>query len=294
MNRALAILAATGLSTISFACAFVYSRLPEFGAGGLLVAHRRAIDATAPPSCVDVTFRNEAAGDPVVLRGWRCRPASPRRATLVYLHGIGDDRRSSTGVIEHFVARGLEVIAYDSRAHGESTGSFCTYGVYESRDLASVVRTLEPGDVFVMGTSLGGAVALIAARDEPRITAVLSFDAYSDLRTVATERAPWFFTRDVTDRSFAIAERRGHFRIDDASPRAAAPALRVPVLLAHGADDVDTPPSHSLRIHRALRVPHEFVLVAGAHHGESLGTLGWSAIDRFVERVLARPMTERL
>jgi len=44
----------------------------------------------------------------------------PPRQYIVYLHGVADNRTSSTGVIERFGRLGFDVIAYDSRAHGDS------------------------------------------------------------------------------------------------------------------------------------------------------------------------------
>ena len=40
------------------------------------------------------------------------------------------------GAIDRFQRRGVDVVAFDSRAHGESDGEMCTYGYWEKRDLA--------------------------------------------------------------------------------------------------------------------------------------------------------------
>src|SRR5262249_48091418 len=93
----------------------------------------------------------------------RCAASSDPRGTIVYLHGIADNRTSASGVIERFTARRFDVVAYDSRAHGESEGSACTYGFFEKHDLRRVVDTVRPGPVILIGTSLDAAVALPAA-----------------------------------------------------------------------------------------------------------------------------------
>src|SRR5215510_11097199 len=90
-------------------------RLPELGAGGVLHPARRHVAQPAPTSCLETTF----AGDGVTLKGWTCRSSAPRIGTLIYLHGIADNRASAVGAIQRFTARGFDVIAYDSRAHGE-------------------------------------------------------------------------------------------------------------------------------------------------------------------------------
>jgi len=142
----------------------------------------------------------------VRLIGWECNASGARRGTLVYVHGTADNRASGTGVIERFGKRGFDVVAYDSRAHGESDGEACTYGFFEKRDLARVLDTVDPGPIVLLGTSLGAAVALQEAAVDTRVSAVIAVETFSDLRTIATERAPFFFTPGVIARAFQLAE----------------------------------------------------------------------------------------
>ena len=99
-----------------------------------------------------------------------------------------------------------------------------------------VIDQVGSGPVVVIGSSLGAAVGLQAAAEDPRISAVVAAESFSDLKTVATERAPWFFTDGAIRRSFALAERLGRFRVEEVSPVAAAARIHVPVFLIHGAD----------------------------------------------------------
>src|SRR5947199_4291190 len=136
---------------------------------------------------------------------------------MVYLHGVADNRTSAAGAIARFVPRGFDVIAYDSRAHGESGGTACTYGFFEKHDLHRVIDTIEPGPIVLVGTSLGAAVALQEAAFDRRVAAVVAAETFSDLETVATERAPFFFTRGTIKRAFRIAEEHGALRGDAVS-----------------------------------------------------------------------------
>ena len=277
ISRAIAGLVALLLISVAMAC----SQLPKIGAGGLLHPGRRAAIASTPAGCQDTEF----PGDGVTLRGWRCRAAGARRGTIVYLHGIADNRSSASGVIERYLGRGFDVIAYDSRAHGQSGGEACTYGFFEKRDLQRVIDAIGGDRVVLIGTSLGAAVALQAAADDPRITAVIAAETFSDLRTVATERAPFVFTRRSIDRAFRLAEQQGRFSVDGASPLAAAPRVKAPVLLIHGAVDRETPPSHSQRVFDALTGPKRLLLVPGAGHNQSLRSEVWTEIDRWIDAV---------
>jgi len=271
---------ATGV-VVPLAAIAAVSPLPA--AGALLHPTRRTVAMPAPPACEAALF----SGEGVLLNGWRCHASAPRRGTLVYLHGIADNHTSAAGTIDRFAATGLDVIAYDSRAHGGSTGEACTYGFYEKRDLQLVLDTLPSGSIVLFGTSLGAAVALQEAADDPQVTAVVAAETFSDLRTVATERAPWFFTKPIIDRAFRLAERQAGFEVDEVSPVAAARKITVPVLLIHGAADVDTPPAHSQRVFEALAGPKRLILVPGAGHNQSLQPAIWPEIEQWIEAVLA-------
>ena len=257
------------------------AQLPVLGANGLLHPARQISTKARPAPCEDAQFQGY---DGVVLRGWRCGPTrKPERGTIVYLHGIADNRGSATGVVDRFTTRGFDVIAYDSRAHGDSGGNACTYGFFESQDLRRIVGTIRNRPIILIGTSLGAAVALQEAADDSRVAAVIAAETFSDLRTVATERAPAFFSRRVIDKAFEYAEREGGLRIDAVSPLIAATRITAPVLLIHGAEDVDTPPSHSQRIYAALNARKRLMLVLGARHNESLRGETWSEIERWID-----------
>ena len=225
----------------------------------------------------------EGAG--LTLRGWRCTTVHQRRGTLVYLHGVADTRAGGAGIVERFLSRGFDVIAYDSRAHGESQGDVCTYGFFEKQDLRRVIDTAPAGPVVLLGSSLGAAVALQEAAIDARITTVVAAETFSDLRTVAAERAPFFFSAGTIARAFTIAERDGHFSADDVSPVRAAADISAPVLLIHGADDKDTPPAHSQRVLDALAGRKRLLLVPGAHHNESLGR-AWQEVERWIDEAV--------
>jgi pimeloyl-ACP methyl ester carboxylesterase len=277
---------AGAIALVAVAAFLLWQQLPAIGAGGLLHPARRTVTGAAPDGC----GASEFAGAGVTLRGWTCTPpAGPARGTIVYLHGIADNRGSAAGVVPRLLRRGFRVIAYDSRAHGQSEGDACTYGFYEKLDLRRVIDTLPPGPLALIGTSLGAAVALQEAAGDPRVTAIVAAETFSDLRTVATERAPGFFTRDTIERAFALAEREAAFRVDEVSPVRAAPRITASVFLIHGAADTDTPPSHSERVFSALRAEKELLLVPAARHNQSLSSEAvWQRVQAWLERLAPR------
>ena len=271
------------VTIIVIAAALLWQQLPGIGAGALLHPSRHAANGAPPAGCIDATF----AGVGVRLKGWTCTPPGSVRGTIVYLHGNANHHGSAAGVVARFLPRGFRVVAYDSRAQGASDGDACTYGFHEKADLRRVIGMLPAGPVVLMGSSLGAAVALQEAADDPRVTTVVAVETFSDLRTVATERAPFVFTSGSVDRAFALAEHLADFRVDEVSPVRAAARITVPVLLIHGADDVETPPAHSQRVRAALKSSSELLLVPGAGHNHSLNGAGvWTKIEEWIDRYL--------
>ena len=95
---------------------------------------------------------------------------------------------------------------------------------------------------------MGAAVALQEMADDPRVVGAVAAESFSDLRTVAMERAPFFLTDATIQTAFNLAEKQAGFRIDAVNVVEAASRIAVPVLLVHGEMDRDTPPEHSRRI----------------------------------------------
>jgi pimeloyl-ACP methyl ester carboxylesterase len=281
MTRALRTLLWLGLATLCFACDGSGCMPPEWGASALLYPHRRPVSVTPA-----IPFRDlRIARDGVELRGWFFPSTSPARGTLVSLHGVGDNRASAIGVAQRFTSAGYDVLAYDSRGHGDSSGEHCTYGFHEKQDLKRMLDEVSAKPIIVFGSSLGAAVALQAAAEDPRIASVIAVAIFSDLRTIAKERAPFFASQRDIEEALAIAEQRAAFRVNDVSPLAAAQRINVPVLLIHGENDTDTTPAHSRRVHSALHGAKQLILVPGAGHTGVITPEVWKQIDAWIEQI---------
>jgi uncharacterized protein len=254
---------------------------PSWGAGALL--HPGKTMATDRSGRRHETLWFEGSG--VRLKGWWFKTAEPRRGTVIYLHGVADNRGSSSTVADHFVPRGFDVVAYDSRAHGESEGEACTYGFHEKVDLSRVLDKVSgPGPIVLLGTSLGAAVALQTAAQDKRIGIVVAVATFSDLRTVAFERAPFFASKGNVEEAFRIAEAEAKFKVDEVSPVSAASKIGIPALVIHGEKDKETPSSHSVRVYGALREPKKLIVVPQAGHNDAINGDTWNAIDAWIEK----------
>ncbi|HYV65365.1 MAG TPA: alpha/beta hydrolase [Myxococcales bacterium] len=253
---------------------------PSWGASALLHPARRKAASQPPLPFEDVSVDN----DGLTLRGWLFRTSAPRRGIVVHLHGVSDNRWSGVGLAQRFGPRGWDVLVYDSRAHGESDGTECTYGFYEKNDVSRWLDRYGEGRVVLFGASLGAAVALQAAAIDGRVRGVIAQSTFSDLRTIASERAPFFASKGQVAEAVRQAEQIGRFSADEVSPLRAAAQIHVPVLLLHGEDDDETRPAHSQRVYEALAGPKKLLLVPGAGHNDVLsGSEVWAAIDAWLD-----------
>jgi uncharacterized protein len=278
----LRVLLTTILTLLTTAC-----MPPSWGARALLHPSRRPV-TSRPARPVE---EMDLAGAGVKLRTWWFRAEGHSRGTVVYLHGVADNRGSSLSVAERLVPEGFDVIAYDSRAHGDSTGDACTYGFHEKVDLKSVLERVRARPIILIGTSLGAAVALQAAPIDSRIAGVIAVATFSDLRTAAAERAPFFASKANIEEALQMAERQAGFDVDQVSPAAAAANIKVPVILIHGAADKETPPAHSRRVYRAIGSSAKLVIVPSSGHNDALTPAVWREIDIWLERIapVAKP-----
>ncbi len=241
----------------------------------ILEPKRRPVRAAAEPVHVDVSF----PGDGVTLRGWLFSAERPRQGTVIFLHGRNQNRDTSLVVAQRLVPLGYDVLAYDSRAHGASDGKYMTFGYYEKKDVSRAIDFLGADRVIVAGVSLGAAVAIQSAAEDPRIERVVAVSTFSSLEEVVRDRIPAFVWEGQIQRAFREVERKAQFRVKEVDAVAAARNVDVPVLLLHGSLDRFTPLDHTQRVFGALRGPRELIEIDGAGHGNVLASgEAWTAI----------------
>jgi pimeloyl-ACP methyl ester carboxylesterase len=186
-----------------------------------------------------------------------------RRPAIVVVHGWESNRGRTFAHVRYLHAAGFHCLAFDVRGHGDSPEETLPINVPEfAEDTAAAVRWVatrpEVSTVGVLGHSMGGAGAIVAASHEPLIKAVVSASAPADLvritrktfqmagmqipEPIATPLA-WF-----TAAVLLIPRRHS---VDDASATAAAARYRGPLLLIHGAQDHGVPVAHLELIARA-------------------------------------------
>jgi pimeloyl-ACP methyl ester carboxylesterase len=257
---------------------------PAAGAGAAAIIHPRRKPVASAPSLPhrDLVVRGERGAR---IRGWLFPARGPSRGLVVYLHGLADNRGSGVGLAERYVPRGYDVLLYDARAHGASSGNACTWGVLEKRDLSRLLDAVGATRVALVGVSMGAGVAIQAAAQDRRVVAVVAAAPFASLAALAREHAPAVAPNGAVRRALALAEAGGAFRIADASPEAAAARVRAPVLLVHGGRDDVVPPHHSREILANLAGPRRRLVVPEAGHDDALGHV-WAEVDAWIEAAL--------
>jgi alpha-beta hydrolase superfamily lysophospholipase len=121
-----------------------------------------------------VTFRTS---DGVRLSGWYV--PSRNGAALLLLPGAGSTRTSLVDHAAVLARHGYGTLLLDTRGHGRSGGDAMDFGWYGNLDVAAATAFLErqpdvTGRIGVLGLSMGGEQAIVAAGSDPRIRAVVA------------------------------------------------------------------------------------------------------------------------
>jgi pimeloyl-ACP methyl ester carboxylesterase len=135
-------------------------------------------DRTACPRPGEAAGSDLLATDGIRIAGWYI-PASSGSATgptVVLAHANGKTKSDMLTWAAPLHAR-YNLVLFDFRNHGQSSGEATTLGVREVRDLQAVLGWLEqkkaPSSIAVLGVSMGGAAAVDEAADDDRVTALI-------------------------------------------------------------------------------------------------------------------------
>jgi uncharacterized protein len=209
------------------------------------------------------------------LHAWFIPAGRPAAGTILYLHGVGDNKISGLPLARVFHNHGYDVFLYDARAHGRSEGRYCTYGYHEKYDVLKAIDCLlehkewNVRHIGVFGTSMGAAVAVQASGIDPRIEAIIAEGCFTNLRTITVDyqkrliRMPWHYMRNIVMKR---SEHLAHFRHHDVSPLKALANIQRPILFIHGTADTFIKYQYSEALFAAAREPKELYLVEGANH----------------------------
>ena len=216
-----------------------------------------------------VAFEDVAieTGDGERLHGWWVPAAAPAHGHVLFLHGNAGNIGDRVPHVELLAAAGLDVLAFDYRGYGGSSGRPSERGT--RRDAAAARAALlrrpgvDPERVLYVGESLGGAVALALAIDAPPAGLVLQ-STFTSIRDMARLHYP-LVPRAV---------------VPDAYPslRLVA-AVRTRLLVLHGDRDELVPLMYGEALFDAATCPKEMIVFPGVAHNDVITLAGsrWAA-----------------
>ncbi|MBT3389062.1 MAG: alpha/beta hydrolase [Chloroflexi bacterium] len=202
--------------------------------------------------------------DGIWLSAWYTSPENG--ALILVAHGYGVSRSAEIHAL--FARNGYGVLSWDARAHGESGGDLCTWGVDEVQDvvaaLAFALKQTEVEHVGAYGQSMGAVVLILAAAEFPQIEALIADSAFPAIEEML-ERLVYvpvlrpfvrFFAQLET--GLAADELRPLDVVGTISPR--------PVLFIQGEADATIPADSVVRLYMASGEPRALWTEPGVGH----------------------------
>jgi fermentation-respiration switch protein FrsA (DUF1100 family) len=242
-------------------------------------------------------IRFPSRGGDEELQGWHLPAdggAGGTRGTVIFSHGYAGNRLETglpaLALARSLVAAGYDVVMYDFRCSGRSSGKLTSVGYYEQYDVLGAVdwaRAKGASKLYLLGFSMGATSSLLAAAAEPAVAAVIADSPFAHLtRYLRRNLSVW--TRlprfPFTPLILAILPRLTGTNPDAVDAEAAVERIYPrPILFVHSARDAAIPAANSAEL--AARHPDRFELLL-TDDGRHVGSYRFDP-ETYTERVLA-------
>ena len=250
------------------------------------------------PSQLDLSFEDISIqlDDGHTLSGWYM-PAERSHKAIVFVHGLGADRREGMRWFKAMHQAGFNILAFDLRNQGQSTQSFSTMGYFEKRDVIGALGYLQQQkqiqSIGIFGTSMGAATAIMAMVDDPRIAAGV-FEAgwanLEDLYRQIIEQHMGLPSAPLLPLTTWMLEQRTGMKMAKLNPEdMLADIAPRPVFIIHCSGDSLIGFSHGERNYTAAEQPKEFWKSPCQVHARA-----WQSDPEYIEQRVAKYFTKYL
>lgn len=198
------------------------------------------------------------------LHGWWINARSAPVGHVLLCHGNAGNVGERILHASLLTAAGFDVLLFDYRGYGRSSGRPSEQGTYRDARSALACMLRQPGvdasRVLYLGESLGGAVAVELALAHPPAGLVL-LSTFTSVRDMSRAHYPFIPAGVVPDAYPSLR------RIRD---------LRTPLLVLHGAGDDIVPLSHGRSLFEAAPGPKRMRVFPGVGHNDLASLAGAS------------------
>lgn len=222
---------------------------------------------------------NDGNGKNERIHAWWIPAENPADRYLVYLHGSALNIGANITHARRFHRMGFSVFLVSYRGYGKSSGTFPTEAqVYADAQAAWTYlveqKGIDPKAIFIYGHSLGGAVAIQLALNNPAAGGLIVEAAFTSIADMA-RRIPKY-------RIFPL-ELIVHERFDSIKK---VSRLQAPVLYIHGTDDKLVPPEMSSELYKRTASFKQLKFIPGGGHNNSAAVGGdeyLKAVKKFID-----------
>lgn len=197
-------------------------------------------------------------------------------AAVIIAHGFFNSKDAVLlRRLKDYLSGGFDVIMFDFRGHGESSGRF-SWGAAEHADLETVLEYTEGkyGKIGLIGFSFGAAISMGVLAGNKRVASFVSVSAPSRFDKIDYH----FWKLDLENDIFynfmegriGKGVRPGRFWLKKINPIDVVGSVETPVFYIHGDKDWVIRHWHSLRLYEKTRATKEIRIIKNGPHAEYL------------------------
>ncbi len=255
----------------------VYGCIPYLSVTVIFAIFQRSL-MYQPTVAENLTVTNLALGDDFgrdvqiqtedghILHGWLIRHLQTGLETgdaplVIYFPGNAANRHERIADLREIAATGFDVLIFDYRGFGDSTGTASEWALTSDAQLvwqyACGQLRYDQARIVLFGESLGGAVAISLwsqdSPDPPRPAALILNSTFTAMSDVVSGQYPWFPFRYLLLDRWQSVER--------------IPRIESPVIIFHGTADEIVPVIQG-RALASKSANARFIEIPGATHNE--------------------------